>query len=132
MKKFFALVLAIIMIISLVGCGKKTLVDYFVIKSSIDDYTNIEAFFYGDNPCDEGHNNCCCLIMRYYKDALYTPTGRVQDRFEETHIPCTVTENTLVLNGIDRYNYTINEEDKIVVFSKPFFEITEWQTEGLR
>ena len=134
MKKVLVAFLALLMLVSLCGCGAKTLDDLTAAKKGggplfyeKDEYTIINVYFYGENSTD-GKQNCCVVKTNYYIKADYSPSGKVFDRCEEVEYPCTFTDTSLTLNGVDNYTYSVEKvgEREYVVFSKPFLGVTRW------
>ena len=137
MKKIVALfILIALSIVTFTSCGTKTLAEITSVNKGggelrleIDSYTTVELYFYGDTNYDgQSYTNCCRVLTRYYKSSPTSPTGKIFDSYDEYTIPCTITEHTVVLNGIDVYNYSIESKGKYeyVVFSKPLLGSTSW------
>ena len=143
MKKVIVTMLALAIVFSLTGCGSKTpkertLCDMTHMKLKVGDSMVVEAAFYGEKPCWEGHTECCVVQALYYVDSPLSETGKWLDssKTEEAHIPINrITKSTLMINGIDFYTYKIKEDDdgdEYVEFSKPFFESKKWEVSGWR
>ena len=124
MKKVLIGILALIMVLGLVGCGPKTIVNITEegrLRSEVDEYTIVNVAFYGEKESPIGETNCCSITISHYKDAPYSVSGKAldQDATEKVNIPCTYTDNTFTLNGNDIYSYSVekNGDREYVVFS---------------
>ena len=137
MKRIVALLLVLVLVLGLAGCGAKTLSEITSyqkgggsLRKEIDDYTVVEVAFYGEEASNDGQTNCCIVTIRHYYDNPASPSGKVMDKnaTEVVNIPCTFDEYSLTLNGIDNYTYFVEKEEKYeyVVFSKPFLGYTKW------
>lgn len=143
MKKVIVAMLALAIVFSLTGCGSKapkerTLCDMTYMRLKVSDSMVVEAAFYGEEPCKEGHTECCVVKALYYVDSPLSDTGKQLDssKTDVVHIPINrITEYSLMINGIDYYTYKIKEDDdgdEYVEFSKPFFESKKWEVSGWR
>lgn len=137
MKQVLAVLLALVLVLGLVGCGAKTLSEITSyqkgggsLRKWIDDYTVVEVAFYGEEASNDGQTNCCIVTTRHYYDNPASPSGKLMDTdaTEVVEIPCTFDENSLTLNATDNYTYSIEKGKKseYVVFSKPFLGYTKW------
>ena len=140
MKKVLVLLLVIVLSVTLVACGERTLAEITSYQEGggnlvrrVDEYTVVEVQFYGEKAGYDGQTNCCTVTTRHYKDNPVSPSGKLMDpnATEIENIPCTFDENTLTLNGFDNYTYSVEEigESEYVVFSKPFLGQTKWKVD---
>ena len=128
MKKILVLLLVIVLEVTLVECGARTLAEITShqegggnLRQEVDKYTVVEVQFYGEKPGYDGQTNCCTVTTRHYKDNPASPSGKLMDpnAAEIVNIPCTFDENTLTLNGFDNYTYSVEEigESEYVVYA---------------
>lgn len=142
MKKVLVLLLVIVLSVTLVACGERTLAEITSyqegggnLRQKVDKYTVVEVQFYGEKAGYDGQTNCCTVTTCHYKDNPVSATGIQMDpnATEIVNIPCTFDESTLTLNGFDNYFYSVEEigESEYVVFSKPFLGQTKWKVDKL-
>ena len=134
-KVCIVLFLAVFIAVALVSCGgPKTLAE--ITKGSADlryradFYTVYYLNFYGETNYDGGEEtNCCKVRVNYYKDAPWSPSGKIIDDWDEYTVPCKISEHMLTLNYFDMYYYNVETigDDEYVVFSKPLLGTTKWE-----
>lgn len=132
-------VLLVLLVLALVFVffinGEKTLEEITSAKSGggslryeLNDYTIVEVWFSSTSKKGDEREGICYIQTNYYKKASYSASGKVFDYCDTQEIPCTFTDYSLTLNGIDHYTYevkTLNGKE-YVVFSKPFYGVTSW------
>ena len=131
---------ALIVVLSIVifgnsGKSVKTLEEITISKHGggplryeVDDYTVIEIDFLSNGEKDDEREGTCYVTIRYYKKASYSATGKVSDHVDTKEYPCTFTDYSLTINGVDHYTYYTETRNgrEYVVFSKPFFGLKSW------
>ncbi|MBQ6898989.1 MAG: hypothetical protein IJN70_08405 [Clostridia bacterium] len=98
------------------------------LRYELDDYTIVNIYFKSTEKNGDERVGTCYVSISYYKDAIYSPSGKVLDYSDTEEYDCTFTDDYLTLGLFDNYIYTVeNRGDKeYVVFSKPFFGNTSW------
>lgn len=98
------------------------------LRYELDNYTIIEVSFSSNGKKGDEREGVCYFQTNYYKKSSASASGKVFDYCDTKEIPCTFTDYSLTLNGIDHYTYevkTLNGRE-YVVFSKPFYGVTSW------
>lgn len=95
----------------------------------LDYYTVYKVHFESTSKSGDTHEGLCVVWTYHYKKSSASPTGKIIDYCETEEIPCSFTSSTLILNGIDRYDYKVVKSNgiKYVEFSKPFMGLTSWE-----
>lgn len=143
MKKKVLIVIGIVMAVALAvilsfiffGKTERTLEEITLAKYGggslryeVDSYTVIEVDFVSNSKNGDEREGVCYVQINYYKKASYSASGKVFDYCDTREYPCTFTDYSLTINGVDHYTYhteTRNERE-YVVFSKPFLGVTNW------
>ena len=98
------------------------------LRYEVDQYTIIEVYFVSSGKNGDEREGICYVSANHYKKASYSASGKIFDYADTKEYPCTFTDYSLTINGIDHYTYhTETRSDKeYVVFSKPFWGLTTW------
>ena len=98
------------------------------LRYELDDYTTVNIYFMSTEKDGDERVGTCYVRTSYYKDAIYSPSGKVLDYSDTDEYDCTFTDKFLTLGLFDSYTYTVENlgDREYVVFSKPFFGMTNW------
>lgn len=143
MKKKIVIIIGIVIAIALAavlsfvffGNNERTLEEITLgkhgggrLRYEVDQYTTIEVYFVSSSKNGDEREGICYVSTNHYKKASYSASGKIFDYADTKEYPCTFTDYSLTINGIDHYTYhTETRGDKeYVVFSKPFLGLTTW------
>ena len=93
------------------------------LRYELDDYTTVNIYFMSTEKDGDERVGTCYVRTSYYKDAIYSPSGKVLDYFDTEEYDFSFTDISLTLDLFDSYTYTVeNRGDReYIVFFKPFF-----------
>jgi ABC-type antimicrobial peptide transport system permease subunit len=130
-----AIALAAVLLFVFFGNNERTLEEITLrkhgggrLRYEVDQYTTIEVYFVSSSKNGDEREGICYVSTNHYKKASYSASGKIFDYADTKEYPCTFTDYSLTINGIDHYTYhTETRSDKeYVVFSKPFLGLTTW------
>ena len=130
-----AVIIAAILCFIFFGHGERTLEEITSAKAgggclryTVDNYTTVEISFTSHSKNGDEREGTCFVSKNYYKKASYSASGKVFDHCDTQEIPCSFTDYSLTLNGIDHYTYKVIQFNgsEYVEFSKPFMGQTSW------
>ena len=129
------IVLAVILCAAFFGSRTKTLDEITLRKNGggplryeVDYYTTVEITFDCTEKNGDEQTGTCYVKTNHYKDAIYSPSGKIFDHADTEEYPCSFTDYSLTIGILDNYTYFVENRngDEYVVFSKPFFGVKSW------
>ena len=98
------------------------------LRYEVDYYTIVEITFDCTEKNGDECKGTCYVETRYYKDAIYSSSGKIYDRSEKKEYQCSYTDYSLTIGAFDNYTYSVETRNgyEYVVFSKPFFGLKSW------
>lgn len=98
------------------------------LRYEVDSYTIIEVCFESNSKDGDERDGICYVYTNHYKKASNSASGKVFDYCDTKKYPCTFTDYSLTINGVDHYTYHTETRNakEYVVFSKPFLGLTTW------
>ena len=128
--------IAVILCFVFIGENERTLEEITIAKYGggplvywVNEYKSIEIHFTSTSINGDEREGICYVQTRYYKDASYSPSGKIFDYCEDEEYPCRFTDYSLTLGFSDNYTYSVEtrDGDEYVVFSKSFFGRKSWE-----
>ena len=130
-----AVVIAVILCIVFFGGNERTLEEITLgkyggghLRYEVNKYKIVEIYFESTSKNGDEREGICHVQTNYYKEASYSPSGKIFDYCDEKEYECSFTDYSLTLGLADNYTYSVEvrNDKEYVVFSKPFFGMTSW------